>query len=305
MKKISIIVPFLNAEGCIEDCINKLLMQTYENIEIVLVNDNSTDNSEDIIKKYLSNEKIKYYRVEEDTIGNAKARNIGIEKATGDYFIFVDVDDYIDKNLLNSLIKYIYEDYDLVKYKMTIVSENQEEIKKVEGPVFENLTGEEAFNKLCFEDVLLDSPCVYLMKKDLFRNRDLKFKENTYHEDFGLIPKVILNAKKVASCNLYGYYYVQSNNSIMRDKKKNLKKAYDKLSHYDDILKYIKYFNIEEITKENILIYYTNSIIMSLKDLQGNDEKEYIKEMKKRDMRKNIKVRNLKQLIKRFIFPRI
>ena len=70
------------------------------------------------------------------------------------------------------------------------------------------------------------------------------------------------------------------------------------------MLKYIKDSNIEEITKENILIYYTNSIIMSLKDLQGNDEKEYIKEMKKRDMRKNIKVRNLKQLIKRIIFPR-
>lgn len=305
MKKISIIVPFLNAEGCIEDCINKLLMQTYENIEIVLVNDNSTDNSEYIIQRYLSNEKIKYYKVEEETIGNAKARNIGIEKATGDYFIFVDVDDYIDKNLLNSLIKYIDEDYDLVKYKMTIVSENQEEIKKVEGPVFENLTGEEAFNKLCFEDVLLDSPCIYLMKKDLFKNGDLKFKENTYHEDFGLMPKIILNAKNVASCNLYGYYYVQSNNSIMRDKKKTLKKAYDKFSHYDDMLKYIKDLNIEEITKENILIYYTNSIIMSLKDLKGDDEKEYIKEMKKRDMRKNIKVRNLKQLIKRIIFPRI
>ena len=304
MKNISIIVPFLNAEGCIEDCINKLLMQTYENIEIVLVNDNSTDNSEYIIQRYLSNEKIKYYKVEEETIGNAKARNIGIEKATGDYFIFVDVDDYIDKNLLNSLIKYIDEDYDLVKYKMTIVSENQEEIKKVEGPVFENLTGEEAFNKLCFEDVLLDSPCIYLIKKDLFKNGDLKFKENTYHEDFGLIPKVILNAKKVVSCNLYGYYYVQSNNSIMRDKKKTLKKAYDKLSHYDDMLKYIKDLNIEEITKENILIYYTNSIIMSLIDLHGTDEKEYIKEMKKRDMRKNIKVRNLKQLIKRIIFPR-
>lgn len=304
MKKISIIVPFLNAEGCIEDCINKLLMQTYENIEIVLVNDNSTDNSEDIIQKYLSNEKVKYYKVKEDTIGNAKARNIGIEKATGDYFIFVDVDDYIDKNLLNSLIKYIDEDYDLVKYKMTIVSENQEEIKKVEGPVFENLTGEEAFNKLCFEDVLLDSPCIYLIKKDLFKNGDLKFKENTYHEDFGLIPRVILEAKKVASCDLYGYYYIQSNNSIMRDKKKTLKKAYDKLSHYDDMLKYIKDLNIEEITKENVLIYYTNSIIMSLKDLKGNEEKEYIKEMKKRDMRKNIKVRNLKQLIKRIIFPR-
>ena len=130
MKKISIIVPFLNAEKCIEKCIKNLLEQTYENIEIVLVNDNSTDNSETLVQKYLTNNKIKYYKVEEDTIGNAKARNLGIEKCTGDYFIFVDVDDYIDNNLLESLSKYIDKDYDLIKYKITFVSENSEEIKK-------------------------------------------------------------------------------------------------------------------------------------------------------------------------------
>lgn len=302
MKKISIIVPFLNAQKCIESCIEKLLKQIYENIEIVLVNDNSTDDSETLVQKYLSNEKIKYYKVEEDTVGNAKARNLGIEKCTGDYFIFVDVDDYIDNNLLSNLSKYINDDYDLIKYKITFVSENGEEIKKVKGPVFENSTGEEAFNKLCFEDVLVDSPCAYLMKKEIFINNDLKFKENTYHEDFGLIPRVILNAKKVASCDFYGYFYVQSENSIMRDEKKNLEKAYDKLEHYDEMVNSLRNMNITQRTKENIMIYYTNSIIMSLKDLNQVDSKDFTKEIKKRRMQKNIKVRNFKQLIKRIIF---
>lgn len=302
MKKISIIVPFLNAEKCIEKCIESLLKQSYKNIEIVLVNDNSTDNSESLIQKYFSNEKIKYYKVQEDTIGNARARNLGIDKATGDYFIFVDVDDYIDNDLLTNLSKYIIEDYDLIKYKITYVLENNEENKKVIGPVFENLTGEEAFNKLCFEDVLLDSPCAYLIKKDLFTNNNLRFKENTYHEDFGLMPKVILSAKKVISINLYGYFYVQSNNSIMRDEKKNLKKAYDKLSFYDDIVKDIENLNIDKITKENILIFYTNSLIMSLKDLNGDAYKEFLTQMKKRKLYRNIKIRNFKQLIKKIIF---
>lgn len=302
MKKISIIVPFLNAKECIEKCISNLLKQTYENIEIVLVNDNSSDNSETVIQKYLSNKKVKYYKVEEDSIGNAKARNLGIEKCTGEYFIFVDVDDYIDNDLLNKLSKYIDEDYDLIKYKITFVSENNEEIKMVTGPIFENLTGEEAFNKLCFEDVLLDSPCVYLIKKDLFLSNNLRFKENTYHEDFGLIPRVILMAKKVVSCDLYGYFYVQSNNSIMRDEKKNLKKAYDKLSFYDDMVKEIEDFNINRRTKENVLIYYTNSLIMSLRDLKGDGYKEFLKELKKRKLYRNIKIRNFKQLIKKVIF---
>lgn len=302
MKKISIIVPFFNAEKCIEKCINNLLEQTYENIEIILVNDNSIDDSEFIVQKYLSNEKIKYYKIEEDTVGNAKARNFGIEKATGDYFIFVDVDDYIDKDLLMDLSKYMDEDYDLIKYKITFVSEDNEEIKKVTGPIFENLTGEEAFNKLCFEDVLLDSPCAYLIKKEIFINNKFKFKENTYHEDFGLMPRVILIAKKVASCDLYGYFYVQSNNSIMRDEKKNLKKAYDKLSHYDDMLEYMKKLNISNLTKENIMIYYTNSIVMSLKDLKGESYDIFLKDVKKRKMSKNIKIRNIKQLIKKVIY---
>lgn len=302
MKKISIIVPFLNAEKCIEKCIKNLLEQTYENIEIVLVNDNSTDNSETLVQKYLTNNKIKYYKVEKDTIGNAKARNLGIEKCTGDYFIFVDVDDYIDNNLLESLSKYIDKDYDLIKYKITFVSENSEEIKKVTSPIFENLTGEEAFNKLCFEDVLLDSPCAYLIKKEIFINNKFKFKENTYHEDFGLMPRVILISKKVASCDLYGYFYVQSDNSIMRDEKKNLKKAYDKLSHYDDMVEYMKKLNISNLTKENIMIYYTNSLIMSLKDLKGNDYDKFLNDLKSRKMHKNIKIRNFKQLLKRILF---
>lgn len=302
MKKISIIVPFLNAENCIEKCINYLLEQTYENIEIILVNDNSTDNSEKIVEKYLLNEKIKYYKIEEETVGNAKARNLGVEKSTGDYFIFVDVDDYIDNNLLENLSKYMDEDYDIIKYKIIFVSENNEEIKKVKGPVFDNLTGEEAFNKLCFEDVLLDSPCAYMMKKDFFIKNKFKFKENTYHEDFGLIPKVILNAKKVVSCDIYGYFYVQSDNSIMRDEEKNLKKAYDKLSYYDDMAEYIKKLNILNRTKENVMIYYTNSIVMSLRDLKGDNYEKFLKDVKKRKMYKNIKVRNIKQLIKKVVF---
>lgn len=302
MKKISIIIPFLNAEKCIEKCIENILRQTYENIEIVLINDNSSDSSEEIAKKYLKNEKVKYYKVEVDTIGNSKARNLGIEKSTGDYFIFVDVDDYIDDKLLCNLSKYIDEEYDLVKYKMTFVSENNEIIRKVSGPVFEGLTGEEAFNSLCFEDVLLDSPCVYLIKKALFIKENFRFKENTYHEDFGLIPQVILKANKVASCNIYGYFYIQSEKSIMRDEKKNLKKAYDKLAHYDNIVNCLEKMSISEKTKENVRIYYTNSIIMSLKDLDSHDSRAFKKEIKKREMQKNIKVRNFKQLLKRIIF---
>lgn len=301
MEKISIIVPFLNAEKIIEKCIENLLKQTYQNIEIVLVNDYSTDKSEEVVKKYLNNEKIKYYKMEKNTIGNAAARNLGMQKSTGKYFIFVDVDDYIDNDLLNNLSKYIKEGFDLVKYKTAIISEKNEIIRKISGPVFEEKTGEEAFNALCFEDVFVDSPCLYLIKKEIIQNNDLKFEENSYHEDFGLVPQIILLAQKVASTNIYGYYYVQSQGSIMRNKNNHLKKAHDKLVHYDNMIKKLENFKISKKTKENVKIFYTNSIFLSINDLEDEDKKMYIEEINKRQMKKNIKIRNFKQLIKRIL----
>ena len=130
-------------------------------------------------------------------------------------------------------------------------------MQKHEGPVFEQTTGEQAFNKLVFEDVLLDSPCVYVIKKQLFNN--LKFKEGTEHEDFGLIPLIILEAKTAISINYYGYNYVQSQESITRntDYKKTIKKFEDALKHYDNMVQVI---NNKQLQKHTNILYKCNNI---------------------------------------------
>ena len=302
MEKISIIVPFFNAEKFIEKCLNNLLTQTYENLEIIVVDEDSTDNSENIVKKFEENEKIKYFKLKEKTIGVSNARNYGIEKATGKYFIFVDADDYIDSNLIENLSGYIDKDVDVVKYKINIVDKDGNIINKINGPTFDSLNGEEAFSKLCFEDILIDSPCLYMMKKELFeKNPSLRFTKNLYHEDFELMPLVLVHAKSVISTDIYGYYYVQSDGSIMRTKdiEKNIKKANDKLLHYDNMLKNIEF--LKDKTKEDIKKYYTNTIILTVEELQGEERKKYIKQIKKRKMLKNIKAKNLKQLLKKVV----
>lgn len=108
--------------------------------------------------------------------------------------MFVDSDDYVDVKLVEKLMPYIDNNVDLIKFKLQRVNENGRIIEKVPGPIFENVTGEEAFNIMFSEDVLIDSPCVYLIKRELFTKYDLKFRQ-TYHEDFGLIPIIILVAK--------------------------------------------------------------------------------------------------------------
>lgn len=305
MTKISIIIPVYNTGKHIEKCLNSIKNQTKNiNLEIIIINDGSTDNSENIVKQYIEKHKeflnIKYYSKENE--GVAKTRNFGIEKATSDYIMFLDSDDYIEPEALETLEKYIEQDIDLIKFKLQRVDENDNVIEKVDGPVFDKITGQEAFDELYGEDVLLDSPCVYVIKKKLFTENNFKF-QGRYHEDFGLIPFIILTAKTVISIPEYLYKYVQAPDSITRteDYEKTTKKMEDVLFHYDNMLKMVEKLNLEETTKENVKIYYTNAIILKLRELKKEAQNHYIKEIQKRKMYKNIKPRNLKQLIKRLL----
>lgn len=305
MAKISVIVPVYNTGKYVEKCLDSLINQTVKNeLEIIIVNDGSTDNSEEVIKKYMKKQEnqeiIKYYAKENE--GIAKTRNFGIEKATSEYIMFVDSDDYIDEKTIEKLKPYIDNHIDLIKFKLQRVDENGKIIEKVSGPTFENMTGEEAFNIMFSEDVLIDSSCVYLIKKELFTKHNFKFQQ-TYHEDFGLIPIIILVAKSVVSTSYYLYQYVQSSNSITRneDYAKTKKRMDEVLVHYDNMLETIQNINLNKKTIENVKIYYTNAIILKLKDLKEEDKDKYIKEIKKRKMYDNIKVRNLKQMLKKML----
>lgn len=300
MSKVSIIVPVFNTSYKLIKCIDSLVNQSIKDIEIIIINDGSTDNSEQIINQYKEKygEIISYYSKKNE--GVAKTRNFGIQKAKSDYILFVDSDDYIDTKLVETLLPYINKDIDMIKFKLQRVNEKNEIIEKVDGPVFERMSGQEAFNTLYSEDVLLDSPCVYLMKKELFIKNNFEFRR-TYHEDFGLIPLVLLTAESVVSIPDYLYSYVQSENSLMRneDYKKTLQKMDDVLFHYDNAMEKTKEMSLDKTTLENFKIYYTNPIILKIENLKDKDKSKYINEIKKRKMYKNIKIRNFKQLIKR------
>lgn len=303
MKKISVIIPVYNTEKYLRRCFDSVIAQDYKNLEIVIINDGSEDNSEQIINEYKNKypELISYYKKENS--GVADTRNFGIEKAQGDYIMFLDSDDYIDKALLKTLEEYVNKNIDLIKFKLQRVNEEGKTLEIVSGATFEKTTGEDGFNKLYSTDVLLDSPCVYLIKKELFVKNSLKFAVGTEHEDFGLVPFIIVLAQTMVSINFYGYYYVQSDNSITRNENytKTIKKAYDALKHYDNAIVLIEILNINKITKQNLKIYYTNAIILKAKELHNDEQKKYIKEIKDRKMTKNIKIRNMKQLIKKIL----
>ena len=104
MPKVSVIVPIYNVEKYLEKCINSLLSQTLEDIQIILVNDGSKDNSGTIAKKYAERNKDKVIYVEKENGGLSDARNYGLKYATGDFVAFLDSDDYIEKMLMKKCI---------------------------------------------------------------------------------------------------------------------------------------------------------------------------------------------------------
>lgn len=303
MIKLSIIVPVYNTQNEMAKCLESILKQKNENIEILVINDGSTDSSKQVIQEYQLKypNTITYY--EKENTGIADTRNVGINKAKGKYILFVDSDDYLSLDFLKKLDPYMDQDIDIVKFKLQRVNEQGKILEKVDGATFEKTDGETAFSNLAFSDVLLDSPCVYLFKKELFTQNDLYFKIGTEHEDFGLIPLVLLKAKSIVSLDFYGYNYVQRNNSITRndDYEKTKKRMQDVLVHYDHMVSFLEKEEIGERAKKNLRTYYTNAILLKLKELKRKEQDEVIKQIRIRNMIADIQVHNMKQWIKKII----
>lgn len=302
--KLSVIIPVYNTEKYIQKCLDSIASQTMKDLEIVIVNDGSKDDSENIINQWIENNKdinVKYLKKENG--GLSDARNLGVENASGKYISFVDSDDYLEKDLYKNLEQYMDQDVDLIKFKMSTYNVNGEIMEKMNGPIFGKVTGEEAFAKLCTQDNFLEVACIYLYKREFFIKKDFKYELGTYHEDFGLTPWIMINAKSVVSTNEYGYCYLQRENSITTNKKteKERKKAYDVLKHYDNAIKNITNAKTSEQTQMLWKRYYTNSLLLKANALEKQDKNKFIKEIKQRKVYKNIKSENIKQLIKKVI----
>ena len=202
MYKISIVIPVYNAKKYIDRCLKSLIKQTEKNIEIILVNDGSKDNSLEILNKYKKdNKNIKVY--DQINKGPGAARNLGISKAKSKYIGFVDIDDYIHKDMYKLMLEEIEKsNSDIVICDYYAVHNNKEKYKS-------NGT-KEMYSNLKINPHLLNiidsCPWNKLYKRELFDN--YKFKEDIKYEDFEVIPKVLYAADKISKIDKALYYYV-------------------------------------------------------------------------------------------------
>jgi len=214
---ISVIVPVYNVELYLVECINSLLNQTYENVEIILINDGATDKSLSICKQYVEMHS-NITLISQSNQGLSAARNKGIQYAKGDYITFVDSDDILHKEYLEILFELI-EDADIAVCEVKNFSEiNPILDDDVKFQTYPPLSGQ-AFNELLYQHqfgrlAILATNKLY--KKQLWK--DLDFPLHRLHEDCFTIYKVSDKAKKIVITEKPLYYYRQRMGSITFNK---------------------------------------------------------------------------------------
>jgi glycosyltransferase involved in cell wall biosynthesis len=269
--EISIIVPVHNVEKYLEDCLDSILEQTFNNFELILVNDGSLDQSGKICDLYAQKDnRVKV--VHQVYSGVSKARNVGVSISQGAYIGFVDGDDHIDKNMYKELYSLcIKKSCDIAVCKLG--REIEGKLTNWDGQEFiKEMNNTEGMREL-FKGVLYRfSLCNKLFNRICFEN--IKFPEGRIHEDLSTTYRLFANAKKVIYTNYVGYFYVKRPNSILTTKFNE--KRLDAFIGWDEILQFITN-NYQELLNECISCFVygcVDNINYILNQVQNKELKE-------------------------------
>lgn len=292
MPKFSIIVPVYNVEKYIKKCLDSIFNQSFKDFEVIVVNDGTKDNSMDIVKKY----DVKV--INQENSGLSEARNTGVKSAKGEYIIFLDSDDFIEKDLLKKINDSLKNKPDVVRFQIQDYKDGEVTNKYNEEP-FENLDGVEALKKITNYHYV-ENAWAYAIKRSYYEKEKFSFKKGTYHEDFGLTPLIIIKAKKVNSIDYLGYNYVQREGSIMssKDYEKTKKKVEDFYNHYKYLISEVDKLKVDTTYFKSFI---SNSLILKITELKSNEYKEYKRKLKEEKVFDNTLSDTISRKIKKML----
>lgn len=214
MAKLSIIVPVYNVEKYLKECIDSILNQKFQDFELILVNDGSTDLSGKICDEY-SKKDNRIEVIHKANGGLSSARNEGIEKAKGVYIGFVDSDDWINENMYSHMIDNSnIHNADIVVCNIMSMKKNGDEIPYTNINNEISFTREEAMSELFKNEIILFSACNKIFRKIIFDG--LRYKEGIILEDMDLSYKIFNRVNKVYYIHNPYYHYRYNDNSILR-----------------------------------------------------------------------------------------
>lgn len=211
---ISVIVPVYNVEKYLKRCVDSILVQTYKNLEILLVNDGCTDNCPAICNDYAARDS-RIVVINKKNGGLSDARNAALDVAKGEYIAFVDSDDYLAADYIEYLYRLLEEhDADISMCAFKKVYEGEALDVCIEHVTC--LLAEEALEHLLYQRKFTASAYCKLYKRSIFA--EIRYPKGVYYEDLAIIHKVLDCCNKVVIGRQQKYYYYQRSNSIMNEK---------------------------------------------------------------------------------------
>lgn len=276
---LSIIVPVYNVESYLDQCLDSIIKNYNKNIEVILVDDGSKDNSGKICDSYA--EKYNFIKVKHRTNGGlSAARNTGIDLAEGKYIWFVDSDDYISDNSILDIFTRIKEDVDVVVGNYCIFcGDETKEVYQDFIKINDNELLFEYFNRL---GNVSYAAVRFIVKKELIIKNNLRFVEGIYHEDEEWTPRVLCCAKSFSVIEDVIYHYrVGNSNSIMG--MKNPKKIRDKIFISNLIYEEVKKTDTDNSMNEFLKSRIAHNYIVALNEVNlysDEEKKELLIELK-------------------------
>lgn len=281
MIKFSIIVPVYNVEQYLKDCIESILKQSFSNYEILLINDGSTDQSGLICDEYaLSEPKIISFHKENG--GLSDARNYGIKRAKGEYFVFIDSDDYIETDALDKFNKQLLESNNpdvLITHIQKIFIDSNIVKQTDEGLSLDliNNCSKNEIIKLMFTKSNSLWPAVrYIVKRTIIENNSLKFALGYLHEDIDWTSKLFLNAETYTGLDYYWYNHrVGRLDSITTNI--NSKRTLDVIELVSNNIKDVQYSKLDMETRNIMFQRMVASLFSSLSNFKNYNDEEKMK----------------------------
>ena len=210
MPAVSVVIPVYNSEKYVEKCIQSVMAQTLPDLEIIIINDGSTDESGRILRE-LTQKDSRIVLLEQANQGVAAARNQGVEKATGKYITFVDGDDYLQEDYIELMYNLAEkETLDMVICGLTYVDEGGKELNRVVPGVYKRLENEEWTFRV-------SAVCSHLYRRELWKRYDVKFQSGERGEDMPISLFFAAICPRIATLPECGYYYVQHASSAIHN----------------------------------------------------------------------------------------
>ena len=300
MSEISVIIPVYNVEKYLKECLNSISNQSFRDLEIICVNDGSTDNSLDILKNHAENDD-RVTIITQENQGLGAARNRGFHHATGNYVYFIDSDDYLELDALEKLHENaISNQSQMVLFMYQTVDENGIVKKRNSGFNIYKIFGDIDYNNFSFtyDDVrkyIMNSSfsaCLKLYKKDFVDNIDFSFPAGVSFEDIPVHVRVMLEAKSMSFVPESLYNYRTNPDSIINSNAN----CFDIFTNIDLVEEYlIESDHYDEL--ENEFIFF--KIVQISQYLEDNASEEYFSKAKEEF--EKITIKDEKTIYKRFL----